>query len=146
MSHLSLRQLIEDTAKALSDEIKFGYGRASDFNVISDKNYPFVWLDPLTSAFEFSNNNVQDLTKTWRCEMVFYKKDRQDSIQEQYQLILDEMDTLIDRFINNLNDADETAVISGITQVPVIKVMADVLTGWVLTFNISLLDDTTCDS
>jgi len=151
MSHKALRLLIRDVAKSLADNIKFGYGRGSDFNVIRDKTYPYIWMDPLQVATTFSNNDVQNYQKTWSVTMAFYKMDTEGSTEEQYQLILDEMDELVDRFLNKLNRFSETQeaegdlitdeiVITSVAQMPFIKLMADILTGYALTFTIQVPD------
>lgn len=150
MSHKAVSGLIKDTVESLQDNIQFFYGRASDFNQV-DKNIISVALDPLTASATFSNNNVQDYSKTWAVQMAFWKIDTEDSIETQYQLILDETDSLVDRFINKLNNYaieselsydlnGELLVISGISQQPFIKATASVLTGWTVTFNIQVPD------
>lgn len=150
MSHKAVRTLIEDTVKSLQDNIQYFYGRASDFNQI-DKNIISVALDPLTANSTFSNNNVQDYSKTWAVQMAFWKLDTEDSIETAYQLILDETDNLVDRFLNKLNNYaieseltydlnGELIVITGISHLPFIKATASVLTGWTVTFNIQVPD------
>lgn len=151
MSHKALRFLIRDTAKSLADNIQFGYGRGSDFNLIRDKRYPYIWLDPLEAAGSFSDNNSHDFTKTWNANMVFYKLDESDSTEVQYSAILDETDLLVDQFIRKLNQFSEAQeelgnlttqeiTITSVVQTPIIKVMADYMTGHTLSFSVTVPD------
>lgn len=143
MSHKSIRLLIEDTAKSLADDIQFTYARTSDFNVISDKSYPFITLDPLNATPQFTDNGVTYI-KEWSCNMAFYQLDKAGSTGEQYALILDEMGDYVDKFVNKLNlysiQAD-TIVIQGVSQTAFIKATADILTGYILTFTLLAQDD-----
>ncbi len=146
MSHRSVRLLIEETAKKLGDDIHFTYGRTSDFNVLRGKRYPFITLDPLTSNASFAANNSYNFTKTWSVLMAFYQLDKEHSIEKEYALILDEMDKLVDQFIiklNFYNDNSEVGsiIIQSVNQEPFIKAMADVLTGYSLSFQITVPDN-----
>lgn len=144
MSHKGIRLLIQDTAKSLGDNIQFTYARPSDFNVLRDKTYPFITLDALSSTPTFAVDNVSNYMKTWNCTMAFYQLDRADSTQEDYAQILDFIDSLVDKFIIKLNYYQQTEsdeiILSGFSQQPFIKVMADILTGYTLTFTIQVPD------
>jgi hypothetical protein len=151
MSHKALRLLIRDTAKSLTDDIFFGYGKASDFNQIRNKTNGVIWLDLLSASPTFSNNNVQDYTKDWSVNLTFCELDKPDSIETQYMEILDRMDDLVDKFINKLNRFSETAeetgditteeiVISNISQQPFVKIFDDYRTGYTVSMNIQTPD------
>ncbi len=147
MSHKGIRLLIEDTAKSLGDDIQFTYARPSDFNVLRDKRYPFITLDALSSTPEYTVDGVTNYQKTWLCQMAFYQLDKADSTQEEYAKILDFTDELVDKFINKLNFYVQTEginsndiILSGMSQQPFIKVMADYLTGHTLTFSLQASD------
>jgi hypothetical protein len=143
VSHKGIRLLIQDVAKSLGDDIQFTYARTSDFNILRDKRYPFITLDPLTSAAIYAVDNVQNYSKTWACTMAFYEMDKATSTQEEYSKILDSTDVLVDSFINKLNFyslKSDSIVITNISQNPFIKAMADILTGHILTFNVQVLD------
>lgn len=147
MSHKGIRLLIEDTATKLGNDIQFTYARKSDFNVMSGKRYPFIVLDPLSSAPQYAVNNTSNYTKTWNCSMAFYQIDSEASIANEYAIILDEVDFLVDSFIQKLNfftqidTLEDTIVITSINQSPFIKATADILTGFLLTFQILVPDD-----
>lgn len=144
MSHKSIRLLIQDTAKSLADNIQFTYARTSDFNVIRDKKYPFITLDPITATPQFATDGVLNYMKAWTCSMAFYQLDKEGSTGDEYALILDEMDGYVDKFINKLNrftyDSDKL-LIQNVNQQPFVKATADILTGYLLTFTL-LVEDT----
>lgn len=145
MSHLGIRKLIEDTAKKLGDNIQFDYARLSDSNLLRDKTYPFIQLDPLIANSSFSVNNTFLYSKTWSIAMVFFCLDRADSIQEEYAKLLDQADDLLDRFIIKLNfytDQSDDIIIQNINQRPFIKTkLADIATGFILEFTITVPDN-----
>lgn len=147
MSHKGIRLLIEDAAKSLGDSIQFTYGRTSDFNVMRDKEYPFIQCDPLVSVPTYTVNNVSNYMKAWTAQIGFYQLDKEESDQDQYKLILDEMDKLVDSFVNKLNlyshktnITSDDILITGIRQEPFIKGTADILTGYLLTLTITVSD------
>jgi hypothetical protein len=141
VSHKGIRLLIENTAKSLGDDIQFTYARASDFNVMRDKRYPFITLDPLTANAEYSTDGTSNYTKTFNASMAFYGLDKEASIQEEYALILDEMDAYVDNFVQKLNLVDQPILISAINQTPFVKATGDVLTGFLLSFQIQVPDN-----
>lgn len=147
MSHKSVVNLIKETAQSLADNIKFGYGLDTDFNVQRDKSYPFIWLDPLTASPEYTVNNTENYQKTWNVRMLFYQLDYKDSLPDQYSKILNDMDTIVDMFVQQLNGAYSwetgpvTLTLSSISQQPFIKATGDILTGWIVTFNLTVPDD-----
>lgn len=135
--------MIESTAKSLADDIQFTYARTSDFNMMRDKKYPFVTLDPLNATPQFTDTGVTYI-KAWSCNMAFYELDKKGSTQSEYALILDEISNYVDKFINKLNlysTQADTIVISGVTQTAFIKATADILTGYLLTFTLLAQDD-----
>lgn len=147
MSHKGIRLLIEDTAKSLGDDIQFTYARTSDFNVMYDKRYPFITLDPLTSVPVYADNNVSNFMKTWIASMAFYQLDQEGSTQQDYAKILDEMDSYVDNFLNKLNFYSESQqitsdaiIITNMGQTPFIKATADILTGYILTLQLQVND------
>lgn len=144
MSHKGIRLLIKDVAQSLGDDIQFTYARPSDFNVMRDKRYPFISMDLLSSSPAYAVDNVQNYTKTWTVQMAFYQLDNESSTQDEYSQILDFTDDLVDNFINKLNFyslKSDQILITNIGQTGFVKVMADILTGHILTFNIQAMDD-----
>jgi len=143
VSHKALRLLIEHTAKKLGDDIQFTYARTSDFNLLRNKRYPFISLDPITSTASYTDNSY-NYTKIWTCSMAFYEIDKESSSQEEYALLLDSADVLVDSFIQRLNsivELEADIVITNVSQTPFIKATADILTGFLLTFQVLVPDD-----
>jgi len=95
----------------------------------------------------YADNNVSNYMKTWSVNMAFYQLDNEGSTQDDYAKILDEMDGYVDNFINKLNfyslnrkiDSDEI-ILTSISQPPFIKATADILTGYLLTFQMQVSD------
>jgi hypothetical protein len=149
MSHRSVVNLINDVAVSLSDGIQFGYGVRSEFNQSEKKGEQFIWMVPLTASPTYTNNNAtENYQKTWNCIILFFKQDKTDSLSDHYHEILNDMDSLVDRFVNRLNDwsLSESDTVGAVTirnfqQTPYIKADADILTGWWLSFQLVVSDD-----
>jgi hypothetical protein len=150
MSHQAVRTLIQTVAQAIAVDVSFGYGRGTDFNQIKDKEYPYVWLDPLSSTFNINEENMV-VTETYSVNIVFYKFDRVDSVETEYDDILDSCDTLVQTFLRDMNEAlssnynlstlsTQNTVIANANKQPFIKVMDDCLTGFILTFELTVPD------
>lgn len=141
MSHQSVVRLIEHTAKSIGQNIQFGYGRRSDFNIIPDKSDHWIWLLPLTANPRYALNDVEMYQKQWNCIIIFLKHDPTDSTEVQYKPILDTLDKTVDTFIHRLNDwylkqSDEVGAVtlSGFQQSPIFKQDAGSHTGWFVSF------------
>lgn len=146
MSHRSVVSLFSDVAKSLADNIQFGYGRRSDFNLIENKRTPYVWCLPLTATPSFTD--TPNYQKTWNCALVFFEQDQTDSKESQYKLILDDMDELLDKFVQRLNDWNQTSqdvvgqvTLQAFSQTPFVKTDAGIYTGWILQFQMITPDD-----
>lgn len=139
MNHKSVRALMQDTALSTDKTVSFGYGRPTDFNAIPNKKYPFIWLDPLNATGGLTEG-AYNYTKVYNIGLSFFDQDRVDSIQTQYAEILDNMNNLADKFLVRLNNADNIVLLSSISQSPAIKVFADCLTGYTMTFTIQVPD------
>lgn len=148
MSHRSVVALIKDTAESLADNIQFGYGRRSDFNLITNPSFPYIWLLPLTANPTYAINDTQNYMKTWNCIVLFLAEDRTDSDETEYKPVLDDMDDLVDKFVNRLNDfylksSDTVGAITlrNFSQTPFLKSDADILSGWFISFQMVVSDD-----
>jgi hypothetical protein len=142
VSHKAIRTLLEETALSLADDIQFSYGTETDFNQSEKKGSILINVAPLVSVPTYTVNGVFNYQKQWNVEMVFYKVDNSQEIE--YTQILDELDELVDRFTNNLNSFQEKSdqiVIQAMNQTPFIKATAEILSGWLLTFQILAMDD-----
>lgn len=148
MSHLSVRTLLEDVAKSLADKMQFGYGRRSEFNLIENKRYPYIWLLPLTAT---RRNNNGTVTKLWNIAILFLDADQADHDDKQTAKIHDEMDVVLDKFMFNLDNWDlvenessfqiiGATTISNQNQQPFYKDDSDINSGWLLTFQLEVSD------
>lgn len=138
MSHQAVRALIEDTVRKIQDDIKFFYGPEPYFNEEEKNAFTFCNLAPLRSAPGYTVNNVFNYTKVWTVQMAFYKHD--DKSKRKFPDILDVTDDLVDRFVNRLNQ-EQDLTITAVSSEPMIEVLADVLTGHLLTFSIQVADN-----
>jgi hypothetical protein len=149
-SHLAVRTLISDTIKSIDDSILYAYARASDFNTLGKKEDKRVCLDPLKQILTPIPNGF-GFTKTYQVALVFYKLDDKQGAEDASAIILDETDLLSDNFVNKLNDilldedntddiSTQTVEITNVNKEPVIKVTADVCTGYILRMDLIVPD------
>lgn len=147
MSHKSIRKLIEDTVKNIRDDIDYSYGKQTDFNQArNDSSFFFVTTGEMSATAVYAVDGTYNFSKRWSVTMIFYKQDREDSAMEDYSLILDEVDEAVDRFYNDLNffaSKSEQILLTNFNQQPVIKATAHILTGFILSFQITAQDDFT---
>lgn len=143
MSHNSVVALIKDTVSRLGEDIEFGHGRTTDFNIKGHKADTIVWLDPLNAQPTYTVNGASNYQKTWNVNLIFYQVDKPDSVPNEYNKILDTTDNLVDRFINDINffiNDSDFILLTGINQQSFVKVTAHILTGWIVTFNLVVAD------
>jgi len=148
MSHASVKLLLHDVAKSLADNVQFGYGRRSEFNMITQKRYPYIWLLPLTASRRFTGTNNPTKTKTWNVSIIFMDQDRADANEKESELLLDQQDVWVDKYTQRLDDwyemtSDTTGAftIQNDNQTPFYKDDSDIHTGWLLTFQMIVPDD-----
>lgn len=139
--------LLEDVAKSLVDSMQFGYGRRSEFNLIENKRYPYIWLLPLTAAGRFRTNNGTR-TKTWNVALLFLSNDEAGSDQDESTRLLDDRDEAVDLYTQKLDDWYERSIdtlgaftIQNDLQQPFYKDDSDINTGWLLTFQMVVSDN-----
>lgn len=153
MSHRAVRLLIRDAVKSVRDEVQFIYGRKSDANAVKNKRLPFVTLSPLTSTANLTDDSF-NLTTTYSIGLVFYRMDDLQGNEEGTAKVLDEMADFADKAIQYLNRSGEDygesiqdglttdmVKLSNIRKEAVIKVMSDMLTGWIVEFDLIVPDN-----
>lgn len=144
VSHKGIVSLFEDVSKKLGDDIKFVYGRESDFNQLRINNQTAINLSPLRARPSYTDNDTQNYAKVWFVAIGFYKVDKIASTPVEYQKILDDLDEMVDKFVNTLNFymlKSDSIVIRNMDQAPFIKALSDQLTGYILTFDLQINDD-----
>jgi hypothetical protein len=144
MSHQSVRLLLEDVAKSLADNICFSFGRESEFNNLKTKENRYIWLLPMTANFPISDTTR---TKTWNIALLFMDVDRFDASNKETNIIHDELDVVVDKFIHRLDDWSQTQqdtvgaiTLSGVRQSPFFKDQAGVVSGWRVDFTMQVPD------
>jgi hypothetical protein len=151
MSHRSVVQLLEDSAKSLSDNIHFGFGLETDFNQAQkDRENTFIWLQPMTATPAFTaNNNTENYQKTWNAFIFIFRMAKTPGEKPpEYKPTLDDLDELADKFIHRVNDwsmksSDTVGALTlrNMNQSPIIGKLADYMNGWLLSVQITTSDD-----
>ena len=161
MGYNSLEQMkredIRTFLKAGTDAIAvyFDSGRLTEFNKLSDKGFPFAWLESLEVDTDFGGSGGM-LIDNWRVSIHIAKLDKFDSRQDKYESIVDACDHIARKLIWQYNlilqsasqittanqDLYKLVTMSDIRREPFIKKHADVLTGVILSFNITSPDKT----
>lgn len=87
------REEVRAFLKAGADALKmqFDSGRITEFNKVADKLEPFAWVESLSAQTDFNNSTLID---SWAIVIHIAKFDTLDSVQEQYETIVDECDQL----------------------------------------------------
>lgn len=147
MSHKAVRILIEDTVRSIADKYSFSYARGTDANS-QQKKYPYIRLDPLKQQINVVDNS--SMSKVFNVTLVFYEKDNKENDEVNTTEILDKTDLYSDKFLAKLNftmNEDTTEPlgsfnieINNIRKDPFVKVLADVLSGYILQFDLTVPD------
>ena len=146
MIYKSVHALIRDTVGAIGVNSYFYHGKESNFNAEQKEVYPIVWLDMMTCASTFVNDNRTNDVYTVR--LLFLNLDKVNNDSSASNDIVFEMDKLARKFIIDLNnkvkylgDGAYSPEITNVRLTPFIKVKASVLTGTMLGFNLTAPDD-----
>lgn len=131
MSYQAVVNIIRDTANEVNPDGFFSHGRRSDFTLENDKTFPQIFLLPLSSDVDLTNNYSELYTAT----VMFLDKDSPDSSQEKREEIIAKMDDLCRDFVNTIYVADGFQV-SGIRTQPYYREMNQVGSGYILSFRI----------
>jgi hypothetical protein len=151
-----VREYIRDTVKEVSDKLSFSYARESDFNAIRGKKFPAVLLKPLRYTITTTD---WGRTLEYDCSLLFYDLDAKGDDEKTTQKILEKLDPIVQQFLYKLNRASITVeddpesevtsdkvVISDQTAQERIKFTSDIVTGWEVSFKMSVPDTTDpCD-
>ncbi len=145
-----VREYIRDTVRGVSDKISFSYARESDFNAIRGKKFPAVLLTPLRYTVTQTD---WGRALEYDCILLFYDLDAKGDDERQTQKILEKIDPLVQQFLIKLNRSSITVeddpegditsdklVISDVSAQERIKFTSDMVTGWEITFKMSVPD------
>lgn len=150
------REEVREFLKAGADALKmqFDSGRITEFNKLADKGEPFAWVESLRTETDLNNSTLID---NWDVNIHVAKFDTSDSVQDQYEVIIDACDQLARQLIwqynvklydSTLTSATNQALyklitISGISREPFIKKHANPpMTGVILSFTLNIPDKT----
>jgi hypothetical protein len=153
MKRSEVRTFLKAGADAIP--IHFEAGRLTEFNSMKDKGYPFGWLATLKPDSDFGGSG-SILIDDWGIEIHIGKMDRIDSVQDEYEAIVDECDLIAQKLIHQYNlalsgagnilaanqDIYKLVSLSGFSREPFYKKQADRVTGVILTFKLNAPDKT----
>lgn len=151
------REEVRAFLKAGTDAIKihFESGRITEFNSLKDKGFPFAWLISPSAESDFGGSGSM-LIDDWSIEIHIAKKDTPESVQDEYEKLIDECDHIARKLIWQYNlilqsasqistanqDIYKLVTLSGVKRPPFIKKHADCLTGVILSFTLNSPDKT----
>lgn len=128
MKREEIRAFIKSGVDALSPSIKFNSGRITEFNSQRSNEYPYAWLESLS---------IEGVT--WSIQIHVAKKDKPDSIAEQYEKIIDECDYIAQQLLMQLKiilSGYDQLVIQNDGRDPFVHRHADDTSGVILSFEI----------
>lgn len=143
MTRSEVRNLIEQGINALGNQIEFGSGRISEFNKLTDKDYPFVWLESLSTDTDINNQGAY--SDKWDVKLHIVKKDSPDSLAKEYECIIDECDYIGQQLTKQYADLLSSAKLVSFDSAkrePFIHKHADDTTGIILSMTLTIPDTT----
>lgn len=144
MKRSELRNFVQSGVSALTPALDFDSGRISEFNSNRSNEYPKVFYESVQEVNVDMVNEILPLDQ-WPVVLHIGQKDSQDSLPEQYELLIDAADEVAQKLIRqyNLVLADsEKVTVSGYSRQPFVKKHADCITGVILSFTLSIPDQT----
>ncbi len=127
-------------------DVTYGSGRVSEFNSNRSREYPMAWIESLSRSVDMTPQGLP--YDNWNVRIYIAKRDTADSIENQYEQLVDDCDEFAQKLIKFYNDVIDSTItykliqLQGITSEPWIKQNADCLTGVILEFTL-LTPDTT---
>lgn len=137
MTRADIRAYIKSGVDAMSPSISFNSGRITEFNSQRSNEYPYVWLESLSSAPDVTDSGAT--FDVWSVIMHIAKLDKADSLPEQYEALIDDCDYIAQQLWSQYNTILGTStklILSGGERQPFIHKHADDTTGVILTFTI----------
>jgi hypothetical protein len=142
MTRGEIRSFLEDGIILLTD-VTYGSGRVSEFNSNRSRVYPMCWIESLSVSTELTDNELP--INAWNVNLHVAKKDLADSVEAQYEALIDDCDEMAQQLIKYYNSqvsGFKLVTITGITRNPFIKKNADCLSGVILSFTLNSPDTT----
>lgn len=142
MTRKEVKEFIQSGAELFN--IPFDTGRITEFNSHRSNTYPFLFLETITVSTDLRNSVQND---TWLINLHIASKDSIDSDTDEYEALIDDADEIAQKLIRRYNDvlnSYDLVSLSGVSRIPFIKKHADVLTGVILSFDLTV-QNVTCD-
>lgn len=144
MTRKEVRDFISEGIYQLNKSYGFNSGRITEFNSARDNEYPFLWMESLSSENTINQASLAQF-RNWNVVIHIAKKDAQDSKAEEYEGLIDDCDALAYQLTKQLNHDIENSnliQIESTTIEPFIKRHADNTTGVILSFTLIDFDST----
>lgn len=151
------REEVRNFLKAGADAVQifFDAGRLTEFNKVPDKGEPFSWVHELQAKTNFGGSG-STLIDDWSVKIRIAKRDRLDSIQDEYENLVDNCDHIARKLIWQFNvilfgagnittanqDLYKLITLDNVEREPFYKWGADCLTGVDLSFTLNIPDKT----
>lgn len=138
MKRSEIRAFIKSGVAAVSNVSRFNSGRITEFNSNRSNEYPYVWLESLSSSSPI-NQETQVPHEEWNIVLHIAKKDSIDSEPEEYEAIIDECDLLAQQLVKQLNIDlmySDQVVIESTEREPFHHKHADDTSGVILSFTL----------
>lgn len=143
MKRSEVRDFIESGVEALSPSMPFNSGRITEFNSARDNEYPFVWLESLSTDTEILEQGLP--YDNWQIVIHIAKKDTRGSSPKEYEAVVDSCDEIGQQLVkqyNNLVTGYSLVTLEGVTRDPFIHKQADDTSGVILSFTLRAPDTT----
>jgi len=144
------RKQVYDFIKAGADSLKaqheFRRGRVSEFSSLN-KDFPVVWYETqIDTAAPSTDLNLNSLPiDAWPIKLWIGKLDRDGSLPEEYESIVDDCDEIAQTLAfkyNSVVAGNNLLTLTDINRTPFIKKLASCVTGVILSFNLNGPDTT----
>lgn len=143
MTRAQVSTFLNDGVKLLGNEFGFGIGRITEFNSDQRREMPYVWVEEIQDAPEFVNVSMP--FNNWQCTIHIAYKDQPDSIETQYEELVNKADFIgqkLQKYYNDIVNGSKLVTMTGLSRRPRRKKHAQCLTGVILTFTLNMPDST----
>jgi hypothetical protein len=123
---------------------KFIHGEKGYQNLLADEVEEDVWVfldEPITSNDRLTKGGY--LEETYPLTMLFAKKSELDFTPEQHRVLINEMRSLANIFINKIQQREDVREVKDISKVDIINIFDVNLTGCVLRISVIPLNEYT---
>lgn len=143
MTREEVRSLIESAVHETNPAYRFNSGRITEFNSDRSNVYDYLWLESLSRETDIDDQ--QRPFDNWNCVLHIAGIDKMGSSPKEYEAIVDRCDTIAKRFTYRLNQVVsgyKLLFLSTVTCEPFIHKQADNTSGVILSFTLSMIDQT----